>query len=363
MSLVSKSLAFKCGAVALVGALLASSTLVRAAYALDTYIGYRVTKTIQLPGKKPDWDHISVDPENRNVFIGRGDQGVTVYNIDTGEIKQVAETKGTNGVAVVPELGIGMSDNSNFNNVTIFDLKTLAVKSHVKVPKETDGVGWDPATKTAYVNNGEEGSFTLFDPVSGKIGETIALANTKKPEFFFSDGAGRVFVNLADKNQVAVIDMKTKKLAATWPVDCQAPTGMYYDDKSDRIFVSCRGAKPVLAVVDPKSGKTVTTVPIGANSDGLGFNPIEKLVLVPNGSSWTVSVIKQDGPDAYHLVETVSTRINARTLTVDPKTGKAVTAAPESTLPAKPAGGGKAVSQKFIADSFSIIVLERAELD
>ena len=104
-------------------------------------------------------------------------------------------------------------------------------------------------------------------------------------------------------------------------------------------------------------------MPIGANSDGLGFNPIEKLVLVPNGASGTVSVIKQDGPDAYHLVETVSTRINARTLTVDPKTGKAVTAAPESTLPARPAAGGKAPSQKFIADSFSIIVLERAELD
>src|SRR6202011_3142580 len=118
-----------------------------------------------------------------------------------------------------------------------------------------------------------------------KIGETIALANSKKPEFFFSDGNGRVFVNLQDKNQVAVIDMKTKKLAATWPVDCQAPTGMYYEDKSDRIFVSCRGAKPVLAVVDAKSGKTVATVPIGTNSDGLGFNPTEKLVLVPNGSS------------------------------------------------------------------------------
>jgi DNA-binding beta-propeller fold protein YncE len=357
------SFASKFGSAAVVGALLAGTALAGVAYAADPYTGYRVSKVIPLPGKKPDWDHISMDPENRNVFIGRADDGVTVYNIDTGAVKQVAETKGSNGVAIVPELGIGMSDNGTFNNVTIFDLKTLAVKSHVKVTKETDGVGWDPATKTAYVNNGEDGTFTLFDPVSGKIGETIALANSKKPEFFFSDGNGRVFVNLQDKNQVAVIDMKTKKLAATWPVDCQAPTGMYYEDKSDRVFVSCRGTKPVLAVIDAKSGKTVTTVPIGANSDGLGFNPIEKLVLVPNGASGTVSVIKQDGPDAYHLVETVATRIHARTLTVDPKTGKAVTAAPESTLPAKPPGGAKAAPQKFIADSFSIIVLERTEFE
>jgi DNA-binding beta-propeller fold protein YncE len=349
------------------GALLAGTALVSIAtisYAADAYVGYHVSKVIALPGKNPRWDHVSVDPANRNVFIGRRDDGVWAYNIDSGQTKQIENTKGTNGAAIAPELGIGMSDNGTFDTVTIFDLKTLAVKgTPIKVPKDTDGVGWEPVTKTAYVNNGDDGTITLFDPATGKVGETIALANTKKPEFFTADGKGRVFVALQDKNQIAVVDFKAKKLATTWPVDCQAPTGMYYEDKSDRLFVSCRGAKPVMAVVDPNSGKTVTTIPIGTNTDAVLWNPVEKLVMSPNGASGTLSVVKQDSPDAYHLIETVSTRINARTGTVDPKTGTVFLVAPESTSPAPPAEGGKAPPPRYISNTFSIIVIERGQLD
>src|ERR1700730_13156434 len=351
--------------IALAGALLAGTALISVAsvaYVADAYTGYKVSKVIPMPGKNPRWDHVSVDPVNRNVFIGRRDLGVTAYNIDSGKVSQIENTKGTSGAAIAPELGIGMSDNGTFDNVTVFDLKTLAVKSNIKVPKDTDGVGWEPGTKTAYVNNGDDGTLTLFDPATGTDGETIALANTKKPEFFGTDGKGRVFVALQDKNQVAVVDFKTKKLATTWPVDCQAPTGLYYEDKSDRLFVSCRGAKPVMAVIDPNSGKTITTIPIGINTDAVLWNPIEKLLMSPNQSG-TLSVLKQDSPDAYHLVETVATRINARTGTVDPKSGKVFLVAPESTQPAPPQEGGKAPPQRFIADTFSIIVLERAQLD
>jgi hypothetical protein len=347
-----------------VGALLAGTAMISTAYSQGGYVGYRVSKVIALPGKNPRWDHVSVDPANRNVLIGRRNDGVWVYNMDSGAVKQVENTKGTNGAAIAPELGIGMSDNGDFTNVTTFDLKTLAVKSNIKVPYPTDGVGWEPVTKMAYVNNGEQGSFTFFDPVSGKVDSTnIQLANTKKPEFFFSDGKGRVYVALQDKNQIGVIDAKAKKLETTWPVDCQAPTGMYYEDKSDRLFVSCRGTKPVMAVVDPKTGKTITTIPIGTNTDAVLWNPNEKLVMSPNGTAGTLSVVKQDSPDAYHLVETVSTRVNARTGTVDPKTGTVYLVAPESTKPETPGANGKAPPAIFISDTFSILVLERTQLN
>jgi hypothetical protein len=338
--------------------------MISTAYSQGGYVGYRVAKIINMPGKKPSWDHVSVDPGSRNVLIGRHDDGLWVYNIDSGDVKQVANTKGSNGAAVASDLGIGLSDNGDYTNVTTFDLKTLAVKSNIKVPYGTDGVGYEPVTKMAYVNNGEQGSFTFFDPVSGKVDSTnIQLANTKKPEFFYSDGKGRVYVALQDKNQIGVIDAKAKKLETTWPVDCQAPTGMYYEDKSDRLFVSCRGTKPVMAVVDPKSGKTVTTIPIGTNSDAVLWNPNEKLLMSPNGAAGTLSVIKQDNPDTYHLLETVSTRINARTGTVDPKTGTVFLVAPESTKPEAPGPNGKAPKQIFIADTLSILVLERGQLN
>jgi len=347
----------------LAGALLAATSLVGAAYAADAYVGYHVAKVVPLPGKNPRWDHVSVDPANRNVLIGRRDLGLTVYNIDSGQVKQVENTKGTNGAAIAPELGLGMSDNGTFDSVTVFDLKTLAVKQQIKLTNDTDGVGWEPVTKTAYTNNGENGSITLFDPATGKLGETIALNNTKSPEFFGADGKGRVFVNLRDQNKIAVVDFKAKKLATTWAVDCVQPTGMYYEDKSDRLFVSCRGTKPVMAVVDPNSGKTVTTIPIGTNSDAVLWNPLEKLVMSPNGTSGNLSVVKQDTPDSYHLIETVATRINARTGTVDPKTGTVFLVAPESTLPAPPQEGGKAPPARYISDTFSIIVIERGQLD
>ncbi|HLH93505.1 MAG TPA: hypothetical protein VKW08_00155 [Xanthobacteraceae bacterium] len=353
--------------IALTGALLAGTALVTASFmglasAAEPYVGYHVAKVITLPGKNPRWDHVSFDAANRNVLIGRRDQGVWVYNVDSGKISQVEKTGGTNGAAVAPELGLGMSDNGGADSVTVFDLKTLAVKNVIKLMSDTDGVGWEPVTKTAYTNNGENGSITLFDPATGKIGETIALNNTKQPEFFGADGKGRVFVNLRDQNKIAVVDFKSKKLATTWPVDCVQPTGLVYEDKSDRLFVSCRGNKPVLAVVDPNSGKTVTTIPIGKNTDAVLWDPTQKMVMSPNGADGTLSVIKQDNPDTYHLVETVSTRINARTGTVDPKTGTVYLVAPESTYPAA-AEGAKAPPPKYISDTFSIIEIQRGQLD
>ncbi len=352
--------------LAVAGALLAGTALfalISVAPAAEPYVGYHVSKVIPLPGKNPRWDHVSVDAANRNVLIGRRDLGVWVYNMDSGDVKQVDNTKGTNGAAVAPEIGLGMSDNGTFDSVTMFDLKTLAVKSNIKLKNDTDGVGWEPTTKTAYTNNGDSGSLTLFDPVSGKIGDTIALNNTKHPEFFGADGKGHVYVNLQDQNKIAQVDFKTKKLANIWPVDCQGPTGLFYESASDRLFISCRGTKPVMAVVDPNSGKTVTTIPIGINTDAVLWNPLEKLVMSPNGGAGTLSVVKQDSPDAYHLVETVSTRVNARTGTVDPKTGAVYLVAPESTAPAAAEAGGKAPPVKYISDTFSIIKIERAQLD
>jgi hypothetical protein len=348
--------------VALVGALLASAAIIGMSQAVEApYTGYRVTKVQTLPGGIR-WDHLSVDEVNRNLFIGRRADGVTVVNMDTGAVSAVADTKGTNGAWAAPDLGIGLSDNGTAADVTVFDLKTLAVKGKIKVPKETDGVWYDPATKTGYVNNGDEGSITLFDPVGMKVGETIAL-NSKKPEFSALDGKGRAFVALQDKNQIAVVDMKTKKLANTWNVDCVQPTGMYYEAASDRLFVPCRGAKPLLAVVDATSGKTVYSFPIGQGVDAVAFNPTEKLVLTSNGVEGTMSVFKQDSKDAYHLVETVATRLGARTMALDPKTGKVFTVTAEWVRPAPQSAGEKQPPVKWIANTFQLITLERMKIE
>ena len=145
-------------------------------------------------------------------------------------------------------------------------------------------------------------------------------SENRAPEFFTTDGKGRVFVALQDKNQIAVVDFKTKKLTGTWPVDCQAPTGMYYEEKSDRLFTSCRGAKPVMAVVDPNSGKTVTTIPIGTNTDAVLWNPVEKLVMSPNGSSGTLSIIGSGNSHTFTGAVSLNNNLTLDNLTANTST-------------------------------------------
>jgi DNA-binding beta-propeller fold protein YncE len=347
----------------LAGTLLAGTAIIGLAQAAETtYVGYHVTKVQVLPGKNPGWDHVTIDPVNRHVFIGRRALGVAVVNIDTGEISEVKDTKGTNGAWPIPELGIGLSDNGKENDVTVFDLKTLAVKGKIKVPKETDGVWYDPATKQAFVSNGDEGSITLVDPVAMKAGDTIDL-NSKKPEFASVDGKGRAFIPFQDKNQLGVVDLKTKKVATTWPVDCIQPTSTLYEAGTDRIFVACRGAKPLLVVVDATTGKGVYSFPIGSNVDAVTFNPVEKLIMTSNGDAGTISVFKQDSKDAYHLVEEVATRLGARTMVVDPKTQKAFTVTADFVWPAQPAGAARRPPKKYISDTFTLLTLERGTIE
>ena len=319
------------------------------------YTGYHVSAVAALPGKSPRWDHISVDPVNRRVFIGNRASGLTVVNIDTGATSTVAETAQTAGAAIAADLGLGLSDRGEAHDVVIFDLKTLGPNGHIKMATQLDGVFYDPASKMGYTNNAEAGSITFFDPVTRELGATVDLGS-KKPEFSDVDGKGRAFIDLQDKNAIAVIDTKTQTLSATWPVECEAPTALMYEANSNRLFVPCRGADPQMAVVDAETGKTVARVAIAKGADAVAFNAREKLILVSHGSG-TVQVIKQDSADSYHTVETVITRQGAHTLALDAKTGKAFVAASEQTQPVAK-DGAKPERPKAVAGSLQLLTLD-----
>jgi DNA-binding beta-propeller fold protein YncE len=284
-------------------------------------VGYLIDAVRPLPDGGSGWDHVSIDNGNRHVFVGRGPAGLAVLDADTGAyVVTVPETQGSHGAAIAANLDLGFSDNGKGGDLTIFDLKTLKPKSHLHVGETTDGVFYDPLSKTGLVNNGETGHVTIFDPVGLRVLATIDL-KTKKPEFAVVDGRGNAFLDLQDRNAVARIDMRTMTVTAVWPLNgCEAPSSIAYDPAFDRLFVGCRGNEPVMAVVEPSTGRTVATVPIGQGNDWAGFDPKNRLILFANGVSATLGVIRQLDADHYREEETVGTRPLARTGTFDPKT-------------------------------------------
>ncbi len=283
---------------------------------------YRIARVVPLADGGIGWDHLSIDSANRHVFIGRGPAGLTVLDADTGAfVGSVAETAGSHGASVAADLGLGFSDNGNGGDVTIFDLKTLKPLGHVVAGETTDGVFYDPWTKTVLVNNGETGRVTLFDPITRKVLADLDL-ETKKPEFAVANGKGEIFIDLQDRNAVARIDMRTRAVTAAWTIaGCELPSSIAYDPQADRLLVGCRGKAPVMAAVDAATGRVVATVPIGLGNDWAEFDPATQSALFANGQSATLTIVAERDAEHFAEAETVGTRPLSRTGALDPVTG------------------------------------------
>ena len=329
------------------------------AEAAEPFTSFRIIDTKPLKDGGANWDHVSVDVANRHIFVGRGPNGLLVLDADTGAVvTTVADTKGSHGAAVAADLGVGFSDDGAGGNITVFDLKSLQPRIRFKAGETTDGVFYDPATRTGFVNNGAAGTLTLFDATTYEVKGTIDLA-TKRPEFADADGAGRAFIDLQDRNAVAVIDLAAKRIANVWSIrDCELPSSLMYEPRSKRIFIGCRGAKPVLAVLDASDGATVATVPIGEGNDWVGFDAANKLVLLANGASASLSVVRQEGPDVYELEETVGTRPLARTGAFDPRTGQLFLVCAQYARPAKPPVNA-AMPNRIFPNTVEVLILKR----
>jgi hypothetical protein len=322
--------------------------------------GFRLEKVVPLRDGGSGWDHVSIDEEHRHVFVGRGSAGLTVVDADTGTFLQtVAETTGSHGAAVAADLGLGFSDNGKGGDLTIFDLASLRPAGHLQVGETTDGVFYDPVTKTGVVNNGETGRATFFDPVGMRVLGSVDLG-TRKPEFAVADGLGNVFIDLQDRNAVARIDMRSRSVAETWALPgCEQPSSISYDPSSRRLFVGCRGASPVMAVVDATSGKTVATLPIGAGNDWAGYDARDRMIFFANGQSATLTVIRQDDMDHYREEETVGTRPLSRTAAFDTRTGTLFLVTAQYSRPG-PRPDGKPSPVRIWPDTSEILMLRRS---
>jgi DNA-binding beta-propeller fold protein YncE len=281
-------------------------------------------------------DYLTAEPGTGRVFVSRGTH-VMVVDGRTGKVLgDIPDTPRMHGIALAPKWNHGFTTNAGDSTVSMFDLMTLQLIK--KIPTHTgglDGIMYDAWSDRVILTNHSHpvGTVTAIAAETGEIVGTADLEDTA-PEGAASDGMGRLFVNNEGTSTLQVVDEKTMKAVTSWSLaPCEGPTGIAYDAVTKRIFSGCSGTS---AVSDPAAGKVVATIANGEGVDALGWDPSEKLVYIPAGRSGNVTVARQDGPDLYTVLATVTTVPGAKTISVDPTTHTAYLFQPEYGPP--PAG-------------------------
>jgi DNA-binding beta-propeller fold protein YncE len=240
-----------------------------------------------------------------------------VLDVDSGAILgKIANTPGVHGIAIAADVGRGFVSDGKSSKVTIFNLKTLKTVGEVPTGNGPDAIIFDSATSRVFAFNGDGNSATSIEAADGRLAGTVDLGGG--PEFAAADGDGHVFDNLEDQSLVVKIDSHSLKVEQRWPAaPCQSPSSLAMDRTNHRLFIGCRSK--VMAVMNADTGQIITTLPIGDHVDATAFDPESELIFNSNGEG-TITVIRQDSPDKYSVVESVKTLPRAKTMALDVKT-------------------------------------------
>jgi hypothetical protein len=305
--------------------------------------GYHVVKTIPVPGDD-GWDYIAVDGDARRVYISHGTH-VVVMNADTYAIEgDIPDTPGVHGIAIAVDLGRGFISSGRANTATIFDPKTLKTIGTVKTDANPDAIAYDPVSKRVFTFNGRGKNTTAINGADGTVAGTLALGG--KPEFAVADGKGSMFVNNEDTSELIEIDAQKITETHRWPLaPCKSPSGLAMDRTNRRLFSVCD--EKVMSVVDADSGKVVATPTICEGPDAAAFDPATKYAFASCGDG-NLTVIHEDSPDKFTVIDTVTTKRSARTMGLDLKTHNIFLPAADFDPPAPGERRGKMKPGSFV---------------
>jgi DNA-binding beta-propeller fold protein YncE len=314
---------------------------------------YRLARTFPIGGVG-GWDYLTFDAASRRLFIARATR-VQVVDVDKGTlVGEITGTNGVHGVALAADLGEGFASDGKANAVTVFDLKTLKVLATIEIPgRNPDAIIYEPATKRVLTFNGASRDATVIDAVKRAVVATTPLPG--KPEFAAVDGRGGVFVNIEDTSQLIRIDAAKASAGASIALSpCEEPTGLSIDAANRRLFAGCHNK--LMVVVDPDEGKVVAALPIGAGVDATAFDAGAHAAFSSNGDG-TLTVIREDGPDAFSVAQNAGTQKGARTMAVDFVTHDVYLV----TADLKP-GAAKSDRPKPVDGTFRVLVFSLAAL-
>jgi YVTN family beta-propeller protein len=330
-----------------------STVLMLAAAALaGASHGYKVVNTYKLGGEG-GWDYLTADASARRLYISRATH-VIVIDLDSGKsIGEIADTPGVHGIALAPELGRGFVSNGREGTVSIFDIKTLALITKVKVGENPDAILYDPTTRRVFTFNGRSQDSTAIDAARGTVLGTIKLDG--KPEFAASDGKGEIFVNIEDKSELVAIDSKKLEVKSAWPLaPCQEPTGLSMDRKHRRLFVGC--GNKMMAVVNADTGKVLATPAIGDGVDATAFDDNTGLAFA-SCNEGVLTVVREESPDKFSVAENVPTQPGARTLALDSRTHNVYVVTANFGPPPAETADNPHPRRTILPDSFVVLVV------
>lgn len=287
-------------------------------------------------------DYLTAEPGTGRVFVSRSTHVMVVDGMTGKVLGDIPDTPRVHGIALAARWKHGFTTNAGDSSVTMFDLETLDPLRRIATQTGgLDGIMYDESADRIILTNHSRpiGTAIAIDPKTGDIVGTADLED-QAPEGAASDGQGRLFVNNETRNTIQVLETKTMKVLASWPLaPCEGPTGIAYDRTARRIFSGCSTTS---VVMDPATGKVVATIANGDGVDALGWDPVERLIYIPAGRDGTLTVAHQDGPNSYTVVATVPTFAGAKTVTVDPVTHTAYLFQPEYGPPPAAAPGAAA---------------------
>jgi DNA-binding beta-propeller fold protein YncE len=316
--------------------------------------GYHVAKKIVLGGDG-GWDYLTVDSNARRVYISRGTH-VMVVDADSGAVVgDIPNTNGVHGIAIAADFDKGFVTDGRDATVTIFDLKTLKVLGTAPTGKNPDAIIYDPASKRVFAFNGSSKDATAIDAKTGTVAGTIPLGGT--PEFAVADEKGHVFVNIEDKSEIVQFDSNKLAVENHWSIaPGEEPSGLAIDRKHRRLFSVC--SNKLMVVVNSDDGEVVTTLPIGTGTDAAGFDLETGLAFSSNGDG-TLTVVHEDSPDKYSVIENVTTLRRARTMALDTKTHQVYTVTAEFGTAPAPTAQQPRPRPPMVPGTFTLLILSR----
>ena len=314
---------------------------------------YKILATTKVGGEG-GMDYVTADPEGRRLYVARsGPAGhIGVFDLDT--LKQVGDIPkvSAHGATVDTRYGHGVATSKP---VVFFDSKTLAVIKTLDVQGNPDGYLTDSTDDHMYILSHAAPNVTVIDAKDGTILGTIDLGGA--PEQAVSDGKGHLYIDIEDKDAIAVVDAKTMKMTGKFDVSSKGGgcAGLAMDVKNEILFATCRDKKNMI-VVSAKDGKILADLPTGTGSDGAIFNPKTMEVFSSQGDG-TLTIVKENSPTSFVVEQTVMTPVRAKTITLDSKTGKLYLITAEYA-PAPPvAAGERPARPTMIPDSFMIVTV------
>jgi DNA-binding beta-propeller fold protein YncE len=285
---------------------------------------YKVLKTTQTMGTG-GIDYVYADNDNRRLYVPRGEQ-VLVFDLDSLDSVGAITNARARGVAVDPKAQHGFCSSSP---VVMWDAKTLERLKAIDVQGRPDGILFEPFTERIYVFSHSQPNATVIEGKDGSVVGTIDLGGA--PEQAASDGQGRLYVDLEDKDNIAVVDVKALKVTAHYDLGGKGggPAGLGFDAKNRILFAMCHEPQTCV-VLNADDGKILASLPIGRGTDGGGFNPSTMEAFSSQGDG-TLTIIKENSPTSFEVAQTVQTKPRAKTCTLDARKNQIVLIATEPT--------------------------------